>query len=264
MPVLEATDNNTVPRSALRYRPIAADAAQTGKGSIVTAATTPVVQRASRTKPHPRPVEVDDDVAEWQRADAGAKSDGSSQGSPPPPTRRTTNAKTLPKRPQPGILASKHHIHPLLYLGVGMLAMLALWTVLTMVVSWAQTTLDDIHYGRPRTFQIDAVVGHNDSASNPSHFIAINLNHRIQIIEMPGGDSSHARIYQGPQLFGPGSDLAPVTLSFADLNGDHKPDMIIHFQGSQMVLINDQGGFRPPRPDERHQVEQSLQRLGGQ
>ncbi len=36
MPVLEATDNNTVPRSALRYRPIAADAAQTGKGSIVT------------------------------------------------------------------------------------------------------------------------------------------------------------------------------------------------------------------------------------
>lgn len=260
MPVLEATDNNTVPRSALRYRPIAADGAQARKRSIVTTATTPVVQRASRTKPRPRPVDADDDVAEWQRADA--ESDDTSQGSPPPPTRRTTHARTLLKKPQAGILVSKRHIHPLLYLGVGMLAMLVLWMVLAMAVSWVQTTLDDIRYGRPRTFQIDAVVGHNDSASNPSHFVAINLNRRIQIIEMPGGDSSHARIYQGPQLYGSNNDLAPVTLSFADLNGDHKPDMIIHFQGSQMVLINDQGGFRPPRPDERHQVEQSLQRLG--
>ncbi len=33
----------------------------------------------------------------------------------------------------------------------------------------------------PRTFQVDAVVGHNDSATNPSHFIAMNLNGRIEM-----------------------------------------------------------------------------------
>jgi hypothetical protein len=143
-----------------------------------------------------------------------------------------------------------------------MLAMLILWTLLMFVVGWFNTTMDDIHYGRPRTFQIDAVVGHNDSQANPSHFIAINLNRRIEIIEMPGGDASHARIYLGPQLYGEGEDLTPVTLSFIDVNGDHKPDMIIHFQTSQIVFINDQGGFRPLRPEERAPVEQFLRHLG--
>src|SRR2546425_1583080 len=45
------------------------------------------------------------------------------------------------------------------------------------------------HYGRPRTFQTDAVVGHNDSAASPSHFIAINLNRHVEVIECPGGRS---------------------------------------------------------------------------
>jgi hypothetical protein len=62
--------------------------------------------------------------------------------------------------------------HPLLLLGLGMILMLVLWTLLTLAVNWWNITWDDIHYGRPRTFQVDAIVGHNDSSSNPSHFIA--------------------------------------------------------------------------------------------
>jgi hypothetical protein len=143
-----------------------------------------------------------------------------------------------------------------------MIFMLALWTLLTMAVSWWNTTWDDIHYGRPRTFQTDAFVGHNESAGVPSHFIAINFNGRIEIIEFPGGDGSKARIYLGPQLYGAGDDLIPVTLGFADVNGDHRPDMIIHIQSSRIVFINDQGGFRPLRPEERLPVERFLQRTG--
>jgi len=143
-----------------------------------------------------------------------------------------------------------------------MIAMLALWTLLTMAISWWNTTWDDIHYGRPRTFQIDAFVGHNETGGIPSHFIVINLHGRIEIIEMPGGDGSKARIYLGPQLYGTGDDLIAVTLSFADVNSDHRPDMIIHFQTSRMVFINDQGGFRPLRPEERIPVEQFLRRVG--
>ena len=108
-------------------------------------------------------------------------------------------------------------------------------------------TQDDWHYGRPRTFQIDAVVGHNDSPSHPSHFIAMNLNRRVLIIELPGGDSSKAKIFNGPVLIGPGQDLAPVTLTFQDVNGDGLVDMIVNVQDAHFVYINAKGTFLPAR-----------------
>jgi hypothetical protein len=131
-----------------------------------------------------------------------------------------------------------------------MLAMLALWVVGSLLVSWWQVTQDDWHYGRPRTFQVDAVVGHNDSEASPSHFIAINLNRHVEVIECPGGDCSRAVIYLGPTLFGDGQDLTPVTLTFQDANGDGKPDMVIHIQDQRIVFINENGKFRPAKPGE--------------
>jgi hypothetical protein len=141
---------------------------------------------------------------------------------------------------------------------------LILWTALSAVTGWFTTVLDDIHYGRPRTYQTDAWVGHEQSGS-PSHFIAINLNRHIEIIEFPGGDAAHARIYMGPQLFGENDDLVPVTLRFVDVNGDKKPDMIASFQGSRVIFINqDNGTFRMAQPSERRQIEQTLQQLDSQ
>jgi hypothetical protein len=264
MPTLaqeDKIDDKIAPRSILRHRPIGANAAPGSQSSITSGAPIPVVQRASRARPHPE--EIDDGVSEQHPGDQ----ENTSTGRASHPVRRTTTAsKVLPRMPRPRQTVAKEtlrfKVHPLLYLGMGMLAMLVLWTLLTFALNWFNTTMDDIHYGRPRTFQMDAVVSHNDSAASPSHFIAINLNRHIEIIEFPGGDASHARIYIGPQLYGDGADLTPVTLSFVDVNGDHKPDMVVHFQGSRIVFINDQGGFRPPRPDEQPQIEQFLQHLG--
>ncbi len=171
-----------------------------------------------------------------------------------------------PKMPHQKAAGSKGKFwrgaHPLLYLGIGMLAMLALWTLLSMVVSWGSTTWNDLQYGRPRTFQVDAFVGHNEAGGTPSHFIALNLQGRIEVIEFPGGDGTKARIYLGPQLYGTDANLVPVTLSFVDVNGNHRPDMLLHFQNTQIVFINDQGGFRPATPDELHAVERYLQQHG--
>ena len=89
-----------------------------------------------------------------------------------------------------------------------MLIMVLGWVVLSMFANWWQVTQDDWHYGRPRTYQVDAVVGQNDSSSNPSHFIALNLNSHIEIIEFPGGDASKAKVFIGPTLIGPGQDLS--------------------------------------------------------
>jgi hypothetical protein len=141
-------------------------------------------------------------------------------------------------------------IHPLLYLGVGMIAMLALVVLVFSGWNWIQTTKDDLTYGKPRTFQIDAVVGHNDSPANPSHFMAINLKRHVEVIEIPGQDITKMKVYNITTLFGDGEDLTPVTLSFRDVTGDGKPDMLIHIQDTVIAMINDKGAFRPARPGE--------------
>jgi hypothetical protein len=167
-----------------------------------------------------------------------------------PRTRRMTGEGTILAEGAPPALSREplRRPHWLLWIGLIWLAMIVGWLLFTALAGWWQVTLDDWRYGRPRTFQIDAVVGHNDSPTNKSHFIAINLNRHIEIIEFPGGDPTKAKVYIGPVLVGPGQDLAPVTLSFQDVNGDGRPDMIVTVEGTHIVFINENGAFRPARP----------------
>ena len=134
-------------------------------------------------------------------------------------------------------------LHWLVFLGIAMFVMILGWIAFNALSNWWQVTQDDWHYGRPRTYQVDMVVGHNDSSTNPTHIIADNLNRHILIIEIPGGDSSKAKIYSGPTLIGPGQDLTPVTLTFRDVNGDGKLDMIVNVQDTHFVFLNRNGQF---------------------
>lgn len=145
----------------------------------------------------------------------------------------------------------KIRFHALVWLGLGMIVMIFLWILGNYALNWWQIHQDDNTYGRPRTFQIDAVVGHGDSATNPSHFIALNLNRHVMVIELPGGDPTKARIYPVTTLFGDGQELTPVTISFKDVDGDGLVDMEIHIQDQTLVMISDNGGFRPLKAGER-------------
>src|SRR5260370_17772927 len=115
-----------------------------------TATITPVAQRASLLRPK----------------HTGEEEDASSGKTSAVP-RATTPHRARRK--------SSLRAHPLLLLGMGMIVMLVFWTLLTLAARWVSNTCDDLHYGRPRTFQIDMAVGHSDTPANPIHFIALNL-----------------------------------------------------------------------------------------
>ncbi|QBD83324.1 hypothetical protein EPA93_00005 [Ktedonosporobacter rubrisoli] len=125
-----------------------------------------------------------------------------------------------------------------------MILMLFIVIAGSVVLGWVQTASDDLHYGRPRTFQMDAFVGH-ETGSTSSHFIALNLQGKIEIIELPGGDPTRARMYVGPKIYGPGADLVPVTLRFVEGAQPHHPEMLILFQNTQVVFRNANGTFAP-------------------
>jgi hypothetical protein len=157
---------------------------------------------------------------------------------------RKTFALPLPV----SILKQKHFT--VLTLAVGMLLMLLLVFGVNAFTSWLHFEQNNLTYGTPRTYQFNAVVGHNDSPNNPTHFMIINLNRHIEIVEFPGGDTTHARIYTGPVLLGDGENLTPVTATVKDVNGDGKPDLILHIQDQVVVFINTGTEFRPLQPGE--------------
>jgi hypothetical protein len=160
------------------------------------------------------------------------------------PTRKTT--PVAPVR-WPQVQANRQYIQ----LGI---ALVLGFIVLHLFVNRGQTWIDDLRYGRPRTMQLSAYVGHNEQAGQPSHFVAMNLNRRVIVVELPGGDSAKAQTLQGPYLFGANENLTPVTLRVNDLNGDQKGDLVIAVKNEEIIYINSGDSFRLITDDERRQI----------
>lgn len=206
MPILTSSDH-VMPKSTLRHRPIAPNSRREEP---------PRVLRASRTQTQ-KPVAstvASIDVPLWTTATTSSRS------------------RWWQRVPMIGI-------------GVGMVLAVTVVLLSQLLIGWMGNVWNDVHYGSPRTYQTDAFVGH-ETGKTPSHFIALNLNGQIEVIEVPGGDASHAKIYLGPHLYGADASLVPVTLQFVDNRHDRQPDMLVLFQGSQMVFHNAQGTFHAP------------------
>jgi len=142
-------------------------------------------------------------------------------------------------------LQPRRRLHWLARLGIMLTLVLLGWLLLSEAAVWTQHALDTWHYGYPRTYQTDAVVGHGDSLAHPSHFIAINLDGHLEVIELAAGNPAHAHIYVGPTLTGTEASQVPVTIQLQDVNGDGRPDLLLLFNGIQVVYLNTGTSFQP-------------------
>ena len=133
---------------------------------------------------------------------------------------------------------------------------IVLYFGITSLIAWTQVKMDDLQYGRPRTSQLTAFVGHGEANGTPSHFVAMNLNRRVTIMEFPGGDVTKPVVLVGPTLFGRDQDLTVVKLQTEDINGDGKPDLTVQVKDERLVYINDGAAFRPITAEELAQVKQ--------
>lgn len=127
--------------------------------------------------------------------------------------------------------------------GVGMSFALLVILLAQWLGGWVSLASDDLHYGRPRTFQTDAFVGH-EQTGQPSHFVALNIKGQIEVIELPGNDAAHARIFIGPRLTGSHVELIPITLQFVDPHHTHYPDMLLHIGPNTVLFHNTHTGFQ--------------------
>jgi hypothetical protein len=145
----------------------------------------------------------------------------------------------LASPPSPAQGVEQRKVHWLLYVGVGMIAALAMWVTASSLLAWGTTKYNDIIYGNPRISQTDQVVGHHgDSPAHPSHFMALNLHGQVIIVELPAGDPTKSIDYIGPDLIAAGDEQIPVTLTFSHLNNDKNLDMIVHIQDKEVHFCN--------------------------
>ena len=160
-------------------------------------------------------------------------------GAPPVPRRQHQYIDEEEDAPKP-----RRRVHWFVYLGIFFIAVVAFSFALISVGNWWTGVQEDWTYGQTRTFQIDAIVGHGDSSTNPTHFIAENLNGQIIVIEISRSDPTKARRYNVTTILG-NEGNPPVRLSFQDVNADGKLDMLVQIGDTKsgtaftITLFND-------------------------
>ena len=177
--------------------------------------------------------------------------------------RQPTQPRGATKRPSQQIAVARpiqqsqqRQFHWLVPTGVTLMIAIACYLLLYGAWTGGRGLYNDWAYGATtRTSHLEAVVGDHDSVTSPTHFVAMNLHGTIDVIEFPGGDVTHAKVFPGPHLLWSNADKAVTILEVKDVNGDNKPDIIVHIQGDtdllfrqtnvNFILRNNGSGFAP-------------------
>jgi hypothetical protein len=120
---------------------------------------------------------------------------------------------------------------------VGVAAVLLLYMVWNGFVVPAYTNItDNFAYGKARISETTADVGHGGQST----FIGLVENGQIVVIELAGNPPKPVVYVVGQTEAG----SRVVTVSFQDVTGNGKPDMIVNYDGNRIVLFNKGGTFK--------------------
>jgi len=169
---------------------------------------------------------------------------------PPMPTKRASLSERPTKRTTEPIaeLPESHgwlNKRNVFFLSFGMLAMLALWLTLQLVIIPAiADTSQQWNYGNGRISQFDLNVGHGGT----SHFVTQYWHQEVLIIEFQAGTAAHAKAYTIPLLISGSAKQHSVTLTPAYVRPHATPgtpDLVITVSDitPPIVLYNTGNGF---------------------
>ncbi len=126
-----------------------------------------------------------------------------------------------------------------------LIAFLAVAYILPAFQRWQETNT----YGYPRITRAEANVGHGTKAHPKSRFIGINNSGILEVIEVsedePTAQNTH--IYVVARLASSGIDPTTMPISsitFPDINGDGKPDMMVVANDNVYEFLNDGTTFK--------------------
>jgi hypothetical protein len=148
---------------------------------------------------------------------------------------------------------TKAPIHWTIPVGVAMIILLFGVIAYTQVIAPEIQAFQD---SSTPTYQTDAVVGHNDSIQDKSHFVVINLHGQAVIVEFPGGDPAKTQIYPGPQWVGTGAASEPFKIKFEEVQGKIYMIIFLAHDSNMFWAYKSQGGrFVPTTPSESPQIK---------
>src|SRR5579875_3803964 len=96
---------------------------------------------------------------------------------------------------------------PWLYVAGGMLIMVLFILAIISFSAWWTNMQNDLRYGYPRTYQFDAVVGHEDSAVHPTHFICSTCMAISRSLKCP------AAMLHSPESIAAPRSMVPIVIS---------------------------------------------------
>jgi hypothetical protein len=161
------------------------------------------------------------------------------------PPARITPRSAIRYRPTTQLQAQpRKRLHWLVWVGVALFIMIVGWVALSAVGQWWQGVEDTWTYGMPRTYQTDANVGHNGRLS---HFIVLNHQGEILVIELQRGHPEASKIYTVTVLPADQASV-PATITFGDINGDGKVDALVHVGATEIPMYNNGAGFQSQPP----------------
>jgi len=128
---------------------------------------------------------------------------------------------------------------------VGALFFLSIYLFLTGVVfPWVRGIENHWAYGQDGVFHVQVYLHQGDSPDNPSDLYAY-LSHGLVVVTVV--QDGQAKVY--PLTFsGTNPSGYLVTLEVRDLNGDGKPDVLVHVGELAVPMYNNGKEFQGTRP----------------